>query len=257
LSGNEPKSTTERRVGQATAATLLSELTAVILAGGLGTRLRAAVQDRPKGLAEIAGRPFLTYLFDQLIKAHIGEVVLCTGYLSHQIRDIFGGRYQGLRIIYSAETIPLGTAGALRLALPSFRSDPVLVMNGDSYCDTALEKFWRWHQARPAAASLLLTPVDDTGRFGRVLVAEDGTVKEFKEKGASGGSGLINAGVYLIGHDMIRSIRADTTISLEREVFPHWVGRGLYGFETVARFLDIGTPDAYAGAASFFAKVAQ
>lgn len=207
-------------------------------------------------MAEIVGRPFLTYLFDQLIKVNIGEVVLCTGYLSHQIRDTFGDRYQGLRIVYSVETIPLGTAGALRLALTSLRSDPVLVMNGDSYCDAALEYFWQWHRARPAAASLLLTRVDDTQRFGRVQLAENGTVTEFQEKGTSTGSGLINAGVYLMGRHLIGAIPADAAISLEREVFPHWVGRGLCGFETAARFLDIGTPDGYASAGSFFAKVA-
>ena len=235
----------------------LAELNAVILAGGLGTRLRSVVQDRPKVLAEIAGRPFLTYLLDQLIKVNIGEVVLCTGYRSHQVRDTLGNRYRGLEITYSVETFPLGTAGALRLALPLFRSDPVLVMNGDSYCDAEFASFWQWHWRRQAVTSLLLTKLDDTQRFGRVQVAENGAVTAFQEKGTSAGPGLISAGIYLMSRNLITSIPGGASVSLEREVFPRWVGRGLYGFETGSRFMDIGTPDAFAGAGSFFAGLAR
>ena len=238
-------------------ARTLAELDAVILAGGLGTRLGSLVQDRPKVLAEIAGRPFLIYLLDQLIKVNIGEVVLCTGYRSQQIRDTLGDSYRGLRITYSVETFPLGTAGALRLALPLFRSDPVLVLNGDSYCDAEFASFWQLHRRRHAVTSLLLTKVDDTQRFGRVQVAENGTVTAFQEKGTPAGSGLISAGIYLMSRNPITSIAEGTSVSLEREVFPRWVGRGLYGFETESRFMDIGTPDAFAGAGSFFARLAR
>jgi len=215
------------------------------------------VEDRPKVLAEIAGRPFLTYLLDQLVKVNITEVVLCTGYLSHQIRDTLADSYRGLGITYSVETFPLGTAGALRLALPLFRSDPVIVMNGDSYCDAEFESFWQWHWRRQAATSLLLTKVDDTQRFGRVQVAENGAVTAFQEKGASAGPGLISAGIYLMSRNFITEIPGATPASLEREVFPRWVGHGLYGFETESRFMDIGTPDAFAGAGSFFARLAR
>ena len=235
----------------------LAELNAVILAGGLGTRLRSVVQDRPKVLAEIAGRPFLTYLLDQLIKVNIGEVVLCTGYRSHQVRDTLGDRYRGLGITYSVETFPLGTAGALRMALALFRSDPVLVMNGDSYCDAEFGSFWQWHRRREAVTSLLLTKADDAQRFGQVQVADDGAVTAFQEKGASAGSGLISAGIYLMSRNLISSIPGGTSVSLEREVFPRWVGHGLYGFETESRFMDIGTPDTFAGAGSFFAGLAR
>lgn len=245
------------RSGVGREARTLTELNAVILAGGLGTRLRSVVQDRPKALAEIAGRPFLTYLLDQLIKVNIGEVVLCTGYRSQQIRDTLGDRYRGLGITYSVETFPLGTGGALRLALPLFRSDPVLVLNGDSYCDAEFGSFWQWHWRRQAVTSLLLTKVEDSQRFGRVQVAENGTVTAFQEKGTSAGPGLISAGIYLMSRYLVASIPGGTSVSLEREVFPRWVGHGLYGFETESRFMDIGTPDAFAGAGSFFASLAR
>src|SRR3989338_6029269 len=111
----------------------LSGVTVAILAGGLGTRLRSVIADRPKVLAEVRGRPFLTYIFDQLIAASIKYAVLCTGYLGEKVCDRFGDSYGSLRLAYSQEPSPRGTAGALRLALPLFKSDSVLVMNGDSY----------------------------------------------------------------------------------------------------------------------------
>ncbi|HMF48595.1 MAG TPA: sugar phosphate nucleotidyltransferase, partial [Candidatus Saccharimonadales bacterium] len=124
----------------------LAKIQTIILAGGLGTRLSSIVEDRPKVMAMVHGQPFLAYLLNQLVTAGVGEVVISTGYLSEKIRDIFRDKYHSLRIIYSEESAPLGTAGALRLAWPLIHSDPVLVMNGDSYCDMPLEEFWFEHQ---------------------------------------------------------------------------------------------------------------
>ena len=230
----------------------LAEVNAVILAGGLGTRLRSVVADRPKVLAEIHDRPFLTYLFDQLIGAGITRVVLCSGYLSQRIRDSVGDNYRSLCIAHSEEPIALGTAGALRLALPKLQSDPVLVMNGDSYCATVLENFWISHQSCDAAATLLLARVSDTARFGRVQLGPGHEVIDFQERGSTSGPGFINAGIYLIQKALIAEIAPSRILSLEREVFPSWIGRRFYGFETEAKFLDIGTPEALAGAEAFF-----
>ena len=231
----------------------LTEVTAAILVGGLGSRLRPAVTGHPKALANVGERPFLTYLFDQLVAAGTRDVVLCTGYLGDQIPMIFGESYRTLRLSYSRESTPLGTAGALRLALPLFNSNPVLVMNGDSYCDANLKEFWFWHGRRQAAATLLLTKVLDSERFGQVKVDQDGLVTDFKEKGSGGGLGWISSGIYLLSRDWLAEIPADRAVSLEREVFPNWIGRRLYGFQWEARFVDIGTPEAYESAQSFFA----
>src|SRR5262245_14251159 len=122
--------------------TTLAATTALILAGGLGTRLRSAVADRPKVLAEIWGKPFLSYLLEQVASAGMRHIVLCVGYASEQIRATFGNTFAGMELTYSQETTRLDTAGALRLALPHFRSDPVLVMNGDSFCDVDLSDLW-------------------------------------------------------------------------------------------------------------------
>jgi D-glycero-alpha-D-manno-heptose 1-phosphate guanylyltransferase len=239
-------------VGSKHHAGLLAEVDAVVLAGGLGTRLRSVLSDRPKALALIHGRPFLAYLFDQLINAGIFRVVLCLGFGSRQIRECFGESYRGLCIVHSEEPTPLGTAGALRLALPILRSNPVLVINGDSYCEVDLESFWTSHQKRRASVSMVLARVPDTDRFGRIELGARDAVISFQEKGNTSGDGLINAGLYLIDRALIDEIPADISCSLEREIFPSWIGRGFYGFATTAKFLDIGTPEAYASSEAFF-----
>ena len=233
------------------------EVTAAILAGGLGTRLRSVVADRPKVLAEVRGRPFLSYLLDRLASVNVTEVVLCTGYLGEQVQASFGNTYKSLRLVYSQEFSQFGTAGALRLALPFFKSETVLVTNGDSFCDADLSAFVNWHFAQQAEASLLLTQVSDTKRFGRVEVDDKGKVLSFEEKGNSSGKGSINAGIYLLSRNLLSTIPGDRPVSLEREIFPNWIGRGLYGYSSNGGFLDIGTPESYAIAEKFFTELTQ
>lgn len=233
----------------------LSDIPAVILAGGLGTRLRSVVADRPKVLAEIRGRPFLAYLLDQLVSASVKYVVLCTGYLGEQIQSCFGDSYREMRLVYSQEPAPLGTAGALRLAMPLFHSDAILVMNGDSFCKVDLRAFTLWHSERRADATILLTEVPDTGRYGRVNVEHEGLIQSFHEKGRERGPGWINAGIYLLSQRVLLKIPKNGLVSLEREIFPGWMGRGLYGYRNPGDFLDIGTPASYAEADRFFATV--
>ena len=222
-----------------------------VLAGGLGTRLRSVLADCPKILAPVNGKPFLAYLLEHLAGQGLRDVVLCVGYRSEQVEAVFGRSYAGLRVAYSCEQAPLGTAGAVRLALPMLTSDPVLVMNGDSFCRPDLPSFFRWHEARKAAATLLLTRVPDTRRYGRVQVDDDGLIRAFEEKGEHDGPGWINAGVYLLSRQLLAEIPEQTAVSLERETFPGWLGRGLYGCPSETPFLDIGTPASYAAAEEF------
>jgi D-glycero-alpha-D-manno-heptose 1-phosphate guanylyltransferase len=229
-----------------------SDLSVAILAGGFGTRLLPVVSDRPKALAEIHGRPFLAYLLDQLSNAGSSRVVLCTGHRGEQIEQAFGERYRNLQILYSRETRPLGTGGALRLALPFLLSDPVLVMNGDSFCATDLTSFWDWHCARGSQATMLLAEVPNTQRYGSGKINHDDAITQFVEK-KQGGSGSINAGVYLLSRQIIHSIPGNTAVSLERDVFPALMSQGLYGYQERERFLDIGTPEDFAAAEQFFA----
>jgi D-glycero-alpha-D-manno-heptose 1-phosphate guanylyltransferase len=228
----------------------LENVTAVILAGGLGTRLREVVADRPKVLAEVNGRPFLACLLDRLADGGIGRVVLCTGYMAEMISDAFGNGYRGMDLLYSREEEPLGTGGALRLALPQITSDPVLVMNGDSFCDADLGLFARQHHESGARASLVLAKVADVARYGVVDSDPSGAISSFQEKGSRTGAGMINAGIYLLASSVIAAIPEQQMISLEREVFPPLIGHGLYGFLHKSRFIDIGIPSDYQAAAA-------
>ena len=229
--------------------------TAVVFAGGLGTRLRSAVADRPKVLAEVRGRPFLSYLLDQLVDAGFSRAVLCTGYMAEQVEAAFGDAHGVMRIDYSREAGPLGTGGALRLALDRLDSDPVLVMNGDSFCHADLIGLWARHLDVGAEATMLLVEVPDTARYGRVTLDANGALTAFTEKGSVTGPGWINAGAYVLRRAVVESISPGGVVSLEKEVLPLLVGRGLYGFDTDGPFLDIGTPESYAAAEQFFAGV--
>jgi histidinol-phosphate phosphatase family protein len=229
-----------------------SELDVAVLAGGLGTRLRSLVADRPKALAQVHGRPFLGFLLDQLAAAGFRSVIFCTGYLGEQIRHAFGERYESLRLRYSQEPKPLGTAGALRFALPQITSDPVLVLNGDSFCGIDLKSYVRWHCDRGAAGSMVLTRVLSSERYGSVKLDKDASIARFSEKQQSTGPGWINAGIYLLSHKILASIPEGENVSLEHDVFPDWTGRGLYGYYSRAHFLDIGTPEAFSSAEQFF-----
>jgi D-glycero-alpha-D-manno-heptose 1-phosphate guanylyltransferase len=229
----------------------LAKMTAAILAGGLGTRLRQVVADRPKVLAEVQGRPMLAYLLQRLVSSGVSYVVLCTGHMGDQVRATFGESYRGLRLAYSQESSPLGTAGALRLALPLFESDSVFVMNGDSLCDLNLSSLCARHRALKAEGTIVLTESSDTSRYGAVRVDPEGFVVSFDEKGSSNGPGWINAGTYLLNQSLIATIPTDGPYSLERQMFPNWIQRRLFGYRFAGRFLDIGTPESYALAESF------
>ena len=141
---------------------------------------------------------------------------------------------------------------ALAVARSLYSSDLVLALNGDSYCQADLLAFWRWHRKQQAEASVLLAQVHDTSRYGKVLLEDEGRVTCFEEKGSSIGPGWINAGIYLLGRRFLQEIPTGREVSLEREIFPAWVGRGLYGYPGGTRFLDIGTPESYAQAEQFF-----
>jgi NDP-sugar pyrophosphorylase family protein len=210
----------------------------VILAGGRGTRLGGPV---PKPLMPVAGRPFL----DHLLARVGGRVILALGHGA----DLFAAYAD--RAVLSIESEPLGTGGALRLALAHIRTEDVLVLNGDTFVDTDLASLVNVHRSRGDAITLLAVTVDDAARYGRVDTSAAGDVLRFVEKGASG-PGAVNAGVYVFRRDAIESIDAGRAVSLEREVLPSWIGRGLRAAVRPCRFIDIGTPEAYGAAENFF-----
>ena len=223
----------------------LPDIEAVILAGGMGTRLRSLALDRSKVMVEVKGRPFITYLLDQLDSAGLRKVILCTGYMAYSVESMLGDKYKNLEIIYSKENEPLGTAGALRIAIPYMHVEHILVMNGDSFVEFDMNVFFSSHVKRQASVSIVLTKVEDVSRYGEIEVNSDGEVKHFTEKGNRTGAGWINAGVYLMKKDALCSIPDKTPLSLEKQFFPSLVKEGLYGYKTNERFIDIGTTESF------------
>jgi NDP-sugar pyrophosphorylase family protein len=231
----------------------LSSIPAAILAGGLGTRLRPVWADRPKVLAPVGGRPFITYLLDHLADAGIREVWLLTGVGAEHVTRALGASYGSLRLHYSVETKPLGTGGAVRRALPQIDAKRLFVLNGDSYSDVDGSLLATHHVGRNAGATLALVNATETARFGRVILDAEGWVQHFEEKKATNRAGLINAGIYLFERGVVEEISQDIASSLEHDWFPRWARqRRLSGFLASGELLDIGTPESYAQAAEFF-----
>jgi len=229
----------------------VGDITAYLLAGGLGTRLRSAVADRPKALAEILGRPYAYHLLDRLARAGIRRVVLCTGHLGDMLEAALGARYRGMELLYSREDAPLGTGGALALAFSRHPAPLALCLNGDSLTDADLGAFLRWFEPRAESCALLLAPVDDASRYGSVVADASGRVSGFAEKGCSG-PGHISAGVYLLRPQGLAGLVPGAAASLEQDLFPALARRGeLCALASSAQFLDIGTPESYAAAGEF------
>ncbi|MEO7167984.1 MAG: nucleotidyltransferase family protein [Spartobacteria bacterium] len=215
---------------------------AFVLCGGLGTRLRPVLSDRPKSMALVAGVPFLQLLLERLRSQGVEEVVLGTGYMAEQIEEFFGnGDALGLRLHYSRERGPLGTGGALKLAEPLL-SDPVVVLNGDSYVEWNLAAMRELFAQKSAAIVMILQAVPEVDRYGSVTIDSEGRVLEFVEKGSRTGAGLINAGVYLLRNEIVAALPAGEAVSLEREVFPKLLDGQVYGLVSEGLFIDIGIP---------------
>jgi histidinol-phosphate phosphatase family protein len=228
----------------------------MVLAGGLGTRLARCVADRPKALAPVDGEPFLARVLDQLVAAGCGRAILCTGHLGEQIEREFGRDHDGMELLYAREPAPLGTAGALRHALPLLRERGALVVNGDSYCDLELADFLELAGACPDVPALVAVAVGAAGRYGTLQIDANDRVQAFAEK-SQAGPGWINAGIYWLPARVLALLPSDQPLSLERQVLPELVLTGLRACRTEAAFLDIGVPADYAAASNFFAACAR
>jgi NDP-sugar pyrophosphorylase family protein len=229
----------------------LANVGVIVLAGGLGRRLRAVTGDRPKVLVRVGGRPFIEHVLLQLQNSGLKDVVLSTGFGAAAVEELLGtGRHLGMRLRYCRETHPLGTGGALRLACTMLGMGPMLVLNGDSLVRTDLTVLLREHLHNPAIATLLLAEVPDRSRFGAVSIDESGRIVQFKEKGVAGG-GLVNAGAYVIEREMLVSCPTNRAVSLEYELLPALVGR-IRGLAVSSALVDIGTPEALLAAQHYW-----
>ena len=234
----------------------LNKTTVAILAGGSGTRHRSVGGDHPKSLSVLLGKPFLAYQLEQVATAGARRIIICTGRMSEAIEALFGKRYGQLELVYSRENEPLGTGGALRLALPLIDTENVLVMTGNSYCRTDLKMFHTWHALNRFSASLLLAKVDNTSRYARVETDNTRRVLHLMDIGASIGWGWVNAGVNIMSRELLAAIPANGAVSLNRDIFPALVNRGLYALRTSGDFFHIDTPESHQEAERIFTKIA-
>ncbi|MBI5744852.1 MAG: NTP transferase domain-containing protein [Elusimicrobia bacterium] len=222
---------------------------AVILCGGLGRRLRAAVKGRPKPMAEVAGKPFLDLLLAGLRRRGVRRFVLCAGYRAGVIKRHYAAAAD---VAVSVEAKPLGTAGAVKNARRLIKGTSFLVLNGDSFCAVDLKRFAAFHRRKRALASVALAKPSGRGDVGTVRLAAGGRITAFLEKTGRKAGGLVNAGVYLLDRSLLAEIPAGKKYSFEYDLFPR-LGR-LYGFRTAAPLLDIGTPERYATAEAVLRK---
>lgn len=225
-----------------------------MLAGGLGTRIRPVLGDTPKLLAPIAGRPYLSYLLDWLREFGAYRVVLGLGFGADKVLDLLRSQpCPDLELCPLVEPSPLGTAGAVRFARAELRSNPVLVMNGDSFVSADLCEFVERHSHSAARGTILCVEVDDAARYGRVLVDDRGFIESFREKDpAFHGPALVNGGVYLLSAALLDELAAGDARSLESDVFQRMPPGSLAVHAGRFSFIDIGTPESLARSAEVF-----
>ena len=230
----------------------MPEKEVIILAGGLGTRLQGVLSGSPKCMAPVNGMPFLCYVFDYLISQKVDKAIISVGFLKEQVISYFGNSFRNLAIEYSSENEPLGTGGAIKLALGKCVGSRVFVINGDTFFIPDLAAMEQLHVQKKSDITISVKFVPDAGRYGKVLTDETGRITSFSEKDPLADSGWINGGIYLLkkqvfdGNDKVK-------FSIENELFKV-SSKIIYmqAFETDAFFLDIGIPDDYFKAQTLF-----
>jgi D-glycero-alpha-D-manno-heptose 1-phosphate guanylyltransferase len=221
----------------------ITDMEAIILAGGLGTRLWSALPDMPKSMAMIGSRPFLEYQMDHLISNGISRFILSVGYQSAFIRDRFKDRYSNCEIGYASEKTPLGTGGAVKNAMQHVTGDHVFIANGDSLFLSDLHAQLKVHLRHRADVTMALKPMQDFDRYGSVMVDQGGWITHFLEKQFTR-EGLINGGLYLFNVSTFRSLELPNVFSIEKDFFQTRIDQlKFFGFVSRGYFLDIGIPE--------------
>ena len=239
---------------------------AILLCGGLGTRLRSVVSDRPKPMADIAGKPFLHYFVRMLSEKGVERFIFALGYMGEQIEAYFrDGREYGISIAYSYEESPLGTGGAIRNALPKMQEEDVLVLNADTYFDTDYRSLFQEQSGKRADMTIASREIEDISRYGAIVKDADGRILRWNEKQSGSGEtmpdsaetlarsgetaprrGEINGGIYVMKKSLIEKIPAGKQ-SLENDCIPAWLSRSvsIHALPSDGYFMDIGVPEDY------------
>ncbi len=241
--------------------------TAIILAGGFGTRLQSVVNDVPKPMAPVNGIPFLNYQLNYLKYYGITQVILSVGYLAEIVKNFYKDSFNGISISYANELTPLGTGGGIRLALEKVESKQAIVLNGDSFFDVDLNEFYRNHYSHEAEFSLAVRKVPNANRYGAIelgkyflpshvshSVSDYYKVNSFKEKTTNEGEGVINGGVYILNKkEFFKHTKPRHNFSIEKEFFEtQCTTLDIGAYLSDGYFIDIGIPEDYLKAQNEF-----
>ncbi|MEM9023344.1 MAG: nucleotidyltransferase family protein [Bacteroidota bacterium] len=227
---------------------------AIILAGGLGTRLRSVVPDLPKPMAQVVDQPFLHYVFRYLRHFKVERAILSVGYRHEPILEFLGNRYLDIAVEYAVEETPLGTGGGIRLALNKVVADAALVLNGDTFFDVDLDAFYRVFWENKADVALALRSIPRPDRFGTVSFDADYRITAFREKEVGLAQGYINGGVYLFRPSVMEEMGLPEKFSIEQDFFEPKVNQlRCWAYPDEGYFIDIGIPEEYQRANDEFA----
>ena len=227
---------------------------AIILAGGLGTRLRKAVADTPKPMALVNGRPFLEHQLDYWIAEGVCRFVLSVGYKSKVIENHFGAKYRDCEIDYAIEKEPMGTGGGLLLAAERMSKSPFLLLNGDTFFEVPLNAFFNFHKEKEADITIALLDISKNDRYGCVEMDKECRIRNFEAEAKNMSYNLINGGAYLITRQSLDSLdkKPGQKANLEKEILPGMIraDKRIYGYPCEGvKFIDIGVPKDYEAAA--------
>ncbi|MBI2596256.1 NTP transferase domain-containing protein [Candidatus Daviesbacteria bacterium] len=226
----------------------LKFIDAVILCGGLGTRIKSVAGNKPKALLEIGNRTMLDLIINGLTKAGLQRIILSVGYLKDQIKKYPFNLPKYVTVEFSEEDYPLGTGGALKKAEFLLKSQNFLVLNGDSICRIDLNNFLEFHLTRRALLSIALSHSEKLSEGGHVIISRSKRIKSFNEKPHIDSGGFINAGAYFMNRDIFLKMPSKNVFSLEKDFFSNIIRQNCYGFVVKSKVIDIGTPKRYARA---------
>lgn len=228
---------------------------AIILAGGLGTRLRSVVSNIPKCMAPVNGRPFISYIIEYLQKQGVDKYILSVGYKSENIIDYMNTQFLGVKIQYALEETPLGTGGAIKLACTKVSDKNVIILNGDTMFSVELKSLASFHSQHDADCTLCLKTMKEFDRYGVVELNDDSSIRSFKEKHFYK-EGLINGGVYALNVERFIKEELPEIFSFEKDYLERYLDKSrIFGLVQDAYFIDIGIPEDYNRAQKEFSNI--
>ena len=222
---------------------ILNQVDALILCGGLGTRLKQVTQGSQKVMVDFNGEPFLNTIIGYLKREGVTRMILCTGHGSEDVERYYRNFDDDLIIDYSREEKPLGTGGAIKSAQEIVQSDCFFVLNGDSVCREDLHKVLDFHLEKDALATVVVSKAEDMSDYGEVVFNDDSKILEFKEKQNTDCSGYVNAGIYCFHYDVFDMMPQTEVFSLEKDFFITILNQEFYAYKSEKNFTDIGTPE--------------